>query len=470
MVCDNTHFIFYYPFNYRQYDFRRFEKKLKEQQYYHFKMQNDSESQKYYGKNVDDSREALKQFFYPFIEEKLLNEQTSIIYFNRYTKLFQLDGEMITGFENIKYTIHSVDIMLCPFSVGIMSIRIQLHNVKDIQSALSFAHYFRVLNPKVEEDCGASLQLDKWSFENTEQMIFQLLAPFLNDFFVDYTHLQTTIPFFEDERMYVSAFIQLEEGEEISEEFLFRAGQLNGYDKNGQQYMFTSNHDYIQRFVKKHSYDRYAPHYYMLTTLQSHMHISNQNSQFTKQMIAQFHSIIYYIVIIHYFYKLTLLKLTFENSELKYSRNKHIVEQLIEQITKFASRYYFTEVSMRAEGHELTHYFREVFRIDIQYREIKETLEELYRVQEDRAADRLNQLLFILTIFSMISGIYGMNLVIEELDEPLKWSSILGFTLFEWMAFILAIGGIAISVFLIFGQIFHIARSFVQKRNTRKKS
>lgn len=469
MGNDCTHYIFYYPFNYRQYNFRHFERKLKEEHYYHFKNSNHKENKKYYGEEVDISEESLKQFFYPFIEQKLINDRTSPVFFNRFTKLFQLEGAMQTPFEKIPFTIHSADIMLCPFSVGIMSIRIQLHNPISITSALSFAHYFRVLQPKIQEELGTTLEVNNQQFENTEELIFQKLAPFLDSFFVDYTHLHTTIPFFEDERMYVSCFLQIDEETELTNDLLYRIGQLDGRDTDGTPCISSNNKNYIDKFIDRHRYNRWAPEYTVMTTLQGHMHI-NKNINTLEKLLTEFHSTLYYVVIIHYFYKLTLLKLTFDYSELKYSRNRNIVEELIEQITKFSSRYYFSEVSMRAEGHELAHYFRDVFRLEAQYQDIKETLEELYRVQEDRAADRLNQLLYILTIFSMISGIYGMNLVIEELDQPLKWANILSFTLFEWIAFLLAIGGISISIFLVTGQLIATVKSFFDKRTARKRT
>ena len=164
-----------------------------------------------------------------------------------------------------------------------------------------------------------------------------------------------------------------------------------------------------------------------------------------------------------------LLKLIFEHSELKFSKDKDIVEELIEQITKFASRYYFTEVSVRTEGKEISQYFRKVFRIDGLYHETKETLDELYRIQEDRSADRLNKLIFILTIFSMISGIYGMNLVIEMLGEPIQLSDIVDFTLFEWIALILAMLGLFTMAALIINQLFNFTTSIYGKIQRKRQ-
>lgn len=467
-----THMVFYYPFNYRQYHFEKLQRTLKQHQYFHFQINQSEFHESLYGSDVVVSHNLLTQFYYPFIEEKLLNTETSLVHFNRYSKSFSLSSEMKTKFETIPFTIHSADINLCPFGIGIVAIRIQLNDITDITSALSFAHYFRVLHPKVDEELGATYTVDEINFENPEQILMEKLAPFLEKFFVDYSYVGKTInkmPFFEDERMYVSAFMQVDPQVEIGEEILYRAGQLNGRDEDGKPYISSTNEQYIKDFVTEHCYDRWADQFYIMTTLQGHIHLSNYEEKKLSKYISNFHSTTYYTVLIHYFYKLMLLKLAFEHSELKFNKDKDIVEDLIEQITKFASRYYFSEVSVRSEGKEITQFFRKVFQLEEKYKEIKETLDELYQVLEDRSADRLNQLLFILTIFSMISGIYGMNLVIDKLGEPISWSGIQGFTLFEWIAFILTIVGLTISTFLIVNQVYNLLSSFFIKKRRKQQ-
>ena len=452
-----SHYVFYYPFNYRQYHVEKFQQLLKQNQFYHFNINQPEFNDTLYGPDIEVSHQLLKQFYYPFIEEKLLNDEISTLHFNRYSKKIDCTGKMVTQFEEVPFTLLSADINLCPFGIGILALRIQLEDNIDINAALSFGHYFRVLQPKVEEELGAEIQYDGYTFKNTEELLLKKIAPFLDKFFVDYSSIHkniSKIPFFEDERLYVSAFFQLEEDAQIDEQLLYRAGQLNGRDGNGEPYISSTNEDYIKRFVKKHSDERWAPDFYMMTTMQGHIHLTTIDGTNMKKYLNNFYSISHYTLMLHYFYKLMLLKLVFEHSELKFSKDKDVVEELIEQITKFASRYYFSEVSARSEGKELSFYFREVFRIERLYRETKETLEELYRIQEDRSTDRLNKLIFILTIFSMISGIYGMNLVIDLLGEPLHLSTIFNFTFFEWIAFLLTVVGLLTLILLILNQFY----------------
>lgn len=470
--AQNSHLIFYYPFSYRQHHFDQLQQTLKQNQYFHFQIEKMGYYDSLYGPDVEISQHVLKQFYYPFIEEKLLNNEASIVHFNRYSKMFELSGAMKTTFEEISFTIHSADINLCPFGIGILAIRIELHQIFDVTTALSFANYFRVLQPKVEDEMGNMCTINGLDFENTDQIIFTLLAPFISQYFVDYSFLGkniSKIPFFEDERMYVSAFLQVNDETKIDDELLYRAAQLNGRDQDGKPYTSSTNDHYINRFVKEHCYDRWSPDFNIMTTLQGQIHVTNYNNENIVRHISDFHSTFYYSLLIHYFYKLILLKLAFEHSELKFSKDKDIVEDLIEQITKFASRYYFSEVSVRTEGREISGFFRKVFRIEEQYREIKETLDELYRLQEDQSTERFNQLLFILTIFSMISGIYGMNLVIDILGKPLEWASILSFTLFEWIAFLLTILGLSIAVVLVFNQLYNLLSSYLEKKRRKRK-
>ncbi len=157
----------------------------------------------------------------------------------------------------------------------------------------------------------------------------------------------------------------------------------------------------------------------------------------------------YYNLFIHYFYKMMLLKVSYEYSEISWGKDKLVVNELIELITKFSARYYFEEVVVRTEGREISQMLRKYFRINEHYTETKATLDSLYRTQEDQSDNRSNKLLFILTVFTVISGIYGMNLVIEEWRDSNGLGSIWSYTIFEWVAFVTALSGIGLSLILV---------------------
>lgn len=81
-----THYVFYYPFNYRQYDFEKLQQVLKRNKFYHFTIDEEEFNETLYGPDIKVSPQLLTQFFYPFMEEKLLNDEISVRNFNRYSK------------------------------------------------------------------------------------------------------------------------------------------------------------------------------------------------------------------------------------------------------------------------------------------------------------------------------------------------------------------------------------------------
>lgn len=471
MDLQQSHFTFFYPFSYRQNSSQDFVTSLKKSDYHFFNLDAHKEQQ-LYSEGITISPGTLRQFFYPFIEDKLLPTDFSLLHFNRYCKQFHIDGVLFTEFEQIDFKILSADVLLCPFGIGLVAIRTELLGPCEISSALQFAHFFRMLEATRPEHKLFTLTVDGHPFDSIQQCIHLYIVPHLENYYVDYSFLggnKSKLPFFDDERMYVAGFLLAAEDEIITNDVLFRCGQLNGVDSHGNPYISSSNPDYIARYVKQHILDRWAPNHYVVVTTQSQMTISNRPLQETQQAISSFYGTNYYNVLLHYFYKMMLLKLSFEHSELKWKKGIDVIEELIEQITKFGSRYYFIEVAVRAGGQEISKLLRSVFRIDEQYVELKAALNELYRVQEDRAQDRQNELLFLLTVFSMISGIFGMNLVIDQLGAPIDWAKVSNYTFFEWIASILTIIGVLISGILVLTQGYSRIRSFIVKKQRKRK-
>ena len=78
-------------------------------------------------------------------------------------------------------------------------------------------------------------------------------------------------------------------------------------------------------------------------------------------------------------------------------------------------------------------------------------------------------LLFILTVFTVISGIYGMNLVIEGWKDSSDFDSIGSYTLFEWVAFITALSGIGLSLVLVCVTAFKTLRNMVRRAKKKYK-
>jgi Mg2+ and Co2+ transporter CorA len=97
------------------------------------------------------------------------------------------------------------------------------------------------------------------------------------------------------------------------------------------------------------------------------------------------------------------------------------------------------------------------------FKEVNNTLNELYKSQENNASDRMNMLLFILTVFTVVSGIYGMNLVIKDWESPTGWKAFSSYTIFEWVSLITAVSGIVLSGLLIFSTVRKLVVNKIRK-------
>lgn len=470
IIIEESELIFYYPITYSVAKRSQFIAAAQQDGYSFFHLQQKQKEGAYYGGHRI-SHIALEQFFYPFLEDKLFPETSEDRGFCRFSKVFNTAGQMQVRGRSIPFSLSSVDLILCPFGIAFTIIRVAMREHMQAGDVLDFSHFFRVLVPQLVEETGATIDYDGSNFSRVDDLIKNKLLPFLEAFFVDYEKLGEDykhMPFFEDERMFVSGFLRLPLNDEIPNSLLYRIGQLNGTDKYNQPYISTSNERYIERYLHEHMLDRWAPHTYHVTSNQAHMQITNQSKQDASPRICEFYSVDYYTVIIHFFYKIILLKLTFEHSELKWGKEKFVVDELIERITKFSSRYYFNEVVVRSEGQEISQLLRKHFRINDQYKEIKATLEELYRLQEDQEDERQSMFLFILTIYTVVSGIYGMNVVIDDWKGSVDWSKLFGYTFFEWVAWVLGITGIALSFTIVGRTMFKAVRIFLQKWRRKK--
>lgn len=471
LEINNAYFTFIFPFNFRQLKRDELIEELKKNDFALFDIENEQLQEKYYPDDVKISHKELGQFFYPFIEDKLFPTSKSKHGFFRYSKEMKLTGELHTPVVTTSFAIHSLDVWLCPANIGMIAIRVELKGKREVSEAINFAHFFRVLEPQLEEEMGAAITVDGEMYDTSYLLIKEHLLPFFEHYLVEYKEVVQyggSVPFIEDERMYTTGFLITDDGE-IDPTLLYRLGQMDGYGPDGRPFISTTNEEYVGRYIDDHVLDRWAPNAYTITSNQAHMQITSQVHAKQLNSLQAFYSTHYYTVIIYYFYKIILLKLSFEHSEIEWEQDKVIVDELIEEIMKFSSQYYFDEVAVRSEGREISTMLRKQFRITAQYREIKETLNELYRILEDQADERLNDLLFILTIFTVISGIYGMNLVIEEWKGNIDWSQVADYSIFEWISFAVALFGIGLSFFLVGNLAYRTISRKIKKRIRQKQ-
>ena len=217
-----------------------------------------------------------------------------------------------------------------------------------------------------------------------------------------------------------------------------RMGTLDGKTPGGEKFISANNPEYIRRYLNHHLHDRWGTHSYTMVTEHAFITVTNGLPEDMYRELSQFMGTHYYNFLLHYFYKIMLLRISFEYSEITWEKDDEYVKSLIKLINLFSSWYYFQEVSTRSEGKELSKMFRDAFNIDDLFKEVNNTLHELYKSQENDASAKMNMLLFFLTVFTVVSGIYGMNLVIEDWKSPISWREVSTYTFFEWISLITA--------------------------------
>lgn len=445
------------PFLYVSKKDRMLMEKLLVNGYRFFDLKDESQQSAYYG-DIHISNVALNQHFLPYIERRLFPNSVEDEAFHRFSKAFPKKGELVIYERHYLFQILSVDVMLCPFGIGFVTIRLKLEKDYSLSETLDFMHHFRILEPKALDERGVRLYISSFTFHTINDFIMQYLCPEIQPFII-HDEIRNgyygSLPFFEDERMLVSAYIEVAE-DQLPIEQLYRSSQLDGYTEKGIPLISAGNIEHMEEYLKTKINNRYMPKLCDITTehVQTTIVFRQADDVLKKKGRIQFMGVNYYNVILHYFYKLTLLELSFRYSELMWKKDEIYVEKLMKQITLFSSKFYFQEVSSRSSSRETAKRLRSIFKIDELFGDVAKTLDALYVNQEKTADQRQNQLLFILTVFSVVSGIFGMNLVILEWKDYYNWTNVFQYSIYEWICLITAVAGIMMSAGLLLSTIF----------------
>lgn len=449
-----SHMLFVLPFGYDRKRKEEIIDTLLDNDFTYFKINQPSDTNSYYRSEITVEGKELEQYFLPYIGQKLFPDSYKKNGFHRFSISTMRHFQLHIRESILPFTIHSVDITLAPFSIAFMTIRIELNGrIHELSDVLDFMHHFRTVEPILKEEKGAKICCPN----NGEQLaihdlLFKELCPFLKSYLTydnDLYGYFGSLPYFEDERMFVSAYLISQKGALITDSHLYRMGALDGRSSKGKAFMSAHNPDYIRRILNQTLHDRWAPYTYTVITEHAYITVTNCSPDEMDRELSQFMGTHYYNFLFHYFYKIMLLRFAFEYSRLNWKRDDEYVKSLIKLITLFSSWYYFQEVSTRSEGKKLSRLFRSSFMIDPLFDDVNYTLHELYKNQEKINSDRMNMLLFALTVFTVISGIYGMNLVIQDWETSAGWNALQHYNVYEWIAFLTAISGIGLSTYLI---------------------
>jgi hypothetical protein len=292
------------------------------------------------------------------------------------------------------------------------------------------------------------------------------LEPFLDHSDINGAYFET-LPFFVDERMQVQAFYGFQnegDSDEISVNIRYRASQLDGIDLNGKPYASASDPAYIANYCHEHSYNRWGPDTYYMMNEQTFCCLTRDEPKIAISLANQMYGQYYYGFLLNIFHKIVLLKLANMHSRLRINHDYDEIDNLIYSINKFSAKFYFLELISQSQGREIFLQLRKVYGNDALFEEVKETLTDLFQYQDKFQSKRRDNLLMILTVFTVVSGIYGMNQVIDDLDGKIQWSKMVAYSPFEFLALFVIMSGIMISVVLTLG-----ALVTELKRRHRKK-
>jgi hypothetical protein len=467
---NNALFQFIFPFSLKRDKERQLMDQLESEGYTRFDLRNTDLETAYYGPDHQVSHRNMEHYYLPFTANVLFPKSKKDKGFQRYSKNISLRAEFNSKTFNLPFIIHSVDLIICPFQLGLLTIRTEI--IKEDLSydeAIEFAARFRVLEDRTHLDKKSQIIYNQQSFDQVENFIFNALVPNILPFFnkgeVGGSHFET-LPYFIDERMYVQGFFSFKEGTEIDNTDVFRAGQLDGLNEEGEPCIGSSSMKYIDEYVERQAYSRWAPDTYYVTDEHIFCCLTNQKKAKVDDLVNQMYGEYYYGLLLNLFHKIVLLKLSNEYSKVKLEKDIDKIEDLIRSITNFSSKYFFLELATQTQGREVFTQLRKLFGSNELYQDVKDTLASLFQYQDKLSSIRNSYLLLILTLYTVVGGIYGMNQVIEDLKGNIEWSKVADYSIFEYIALFITLSGLVVGSIL---GVTSIVKWFKEKQRQRKE-
>ncbi|NBC72373.1 hypothetical protein GT003_25535 [Paenibacillus sacheonensis] len=410
----------------------------------------------YYGPRHRVSHRDMERYYLPFTNHVLFPAEDNGESFQRFSKRMDLRAALHTRFFDAPFVIHSVDVILCPFDTGFITLRVEMIKPDaTFTEAIEFVERLRALQDAHAEDRASWVEHEGDRYEEVQDFIFQAIVPhtvnYLDRSPMDGAYFEE-LPYLIDERMYVIAFYAFPEHEEITLFDRYRAARLDGFGENGKPCISATHLPYIESYCRHTGLDRWAPYAYYFTDETCFCNLNRLNSARADGIANKLYGEYYYGLLLNLFHRIVLLKLSNAYSRVQLERSPEQTEVLIRDITAFSAKYDFLEVVSQSQGREIFIQIRRVYGNDELFQDVKQTLNDLYKYQENSTSKRSSYLLTVLTIYTVISGIYGMNQVIEDLKGPIKWGKMNGYSPFEWLALAVTVTGLIVA-FLLSGNV-----------------
>jgi len=428
---------------------------LEEQDFTLFQLSDVQLEKAYYG-NYHVSHRDLEAFFHPLTNKILFPTSEQQKGFQRYTKKLDIIGRLTAKHVSIPFHIHSVDLFICPYDLGLLTIRTEINNLP-LSQTIEFADCIRIIEPQLQK---SKIEYDGKVYPQIIDFLFNYLVPQLPDYMKN-----DAVTFLTRQKMYVQSLLSISDGELIDSVDEYRTGTLCGLNSAGKPFVRANNLEYISNYINDNSYNRWAPSTSYLIDEQCFSCITIEKEFELSFLTEQFYGPFYYAVLINLFHKLVLLKITDGYSAININQDKKEVEKLIYAINSFTSNYFFAEYPVQTEGQELFNHLRKSFTIDNLYSNTKDILFSLFKYDENNMTKRDSLVLLVLTLYTVICGIFSMNLFTHDLVGKIKWSHFKYYNPFEYFAVGIVLSGIIVVAILGLQSLYQA----IQDRIKRKK-
>ncbi|WP_233566981.1 hypothetical protein [Cohnella endophytica] len=462
-------FQFLFPFSLERDCHDRLRDSLIQQGYQPFELGNLELENRFYGPDNRISHRDMERYYLPFTNHVLFPGSNDPEAFRRLTRATDLAAVLHFFNRSIRFTIHSADVVLCPFHTGFLTLRAEIDAEQSVSfsEALEFGDRMRHLQDSNTLDRAAFVECGDQRFMEIEKFVFQAIVPHLLPF-LDRSPMEGTyfekLPFFMDQRMFVIGFCAFPEDTDITLLHRYRAGRLDGLDPEGNARISASHKPYMERYADNFEYNRWAPNTYYVTDETCFICLTREKLTTANRLANQMYGEYYYGLLLNLFHRIVLLKLSVAYSRVQLERKQEHTEDLIRDITCFSAKYYFVEIVAQTQGREIFHQLRNVYGNDKLFEDVKQTLNDLFKYQEKHASKQSGYLLTILTIYTVISGIYGMNQVIDDLEGDYSWSFLNDYSLFQWIAFVVTFTGLTVAFLLVIGVLWKWGRDFIRRQ------
>ncbi|PLS07253.1 hypothetical protein [Neobacillus cucumis] len=393
----------------------------------------DMESENAYYGNFRLNHSEMETYFLPLTANILFPIAQHEKGFQRYSKQLSLEGDLNLKDTIIPFKIHSIDIVTCPFDLGFLTIRTEIRN-SSLSNSIEFANCMRRRNG---DTLKFELTIDGDTYQNLLMFLINQFCPDLSK------HMNNDkVLFLEKKNMYVQSLLSLNEEETIDTVDLYRFGTLCSYDTAGKPFVNANNMDFISQFIQDYAYDRFAPTTNYIVEQNCFAGITtivNSCSQ-----TQRFYGFYYYALLLNLFHKLVLLKIASCFSAIHIEQDKEKIESLNYTLNSFTSNYFYTVYPLTFEGQEMFRLLRKSLGIDPLYANTKEILFSIVKYEDNNVAKKDSMLLLVLTIYTVICGIFSMNLFTHDLQGHIKWDHFKTYNPFEYFAVFIVFSGMIV--------------------------